>query len=98
MPRFSLKPLNEYSSYFCYFYPLKHKSTGIVRNITISNIKVACNVFGEMEGNASDTISNILFKNIEATAKEPALKSKYSEIKTDNVLVNDAPLVVESIN
>jgi len=71
----------------------KEKPFGIVRNITISNIKVECNVFGEIEGNPSDQISNILFKNIKATATEPELKCNYPGIKTENVIVNGTPLI-----
>jgi polygalacturonase len=71
------------------------KPYGIVRNISISNIKVKCNSFGEIAGNPSDIISNIQFRNIEATAKEPLLKCKYPEIKIENVIVNGAPLVVK---
>ena len=73
----------------------KEKPFGIVRNISISNINVKCNVFGEIEGNPSDKISNIQFKNIVATAKEPELKCKYPEIKIENVIVNGAPLIIK---
>jgi polygalacturonase len=71
------------------------KPYGIVRNITISNIKVKCNVFGEMQGNKSDQVSNIVFKNIEATAKSPELKSKYKDVKVKDVKVNGATLVIK---
>ena len=71
------------------------KPFGIVRNITISNIKVECDVFGEIEGNPSDQISNILFKNINATAKEPALKCNYSNIKAENVVVNGIQMILK---
>jgi len=71
------------------------KPFGIVRNITISNIKVKCNVFGEIEGNPSDQISNILFKNIKATATEPELKCNYPGIKTENVIVNGNLLIIK---
>jgi len=73
----------------------KEKPYGIIRNISISNIKVQCNTFGEIAGNPMDQVSNIQLKNIEATAKEPALKCKYSGVKTENVIVNGAPLVLK---
>ncbi|MEI7503263.1 MAG: glycosyl hydrolase family 28 protein, partial [Paludibacter sp.] len=69
------------------------KPYGIVRNISISNIKVKCNRVGIMEGNKSDKVSNISFKNIEVTATVPELKTKYKDIKVENVMVNGAPLV-----
>jgi polygalacturonase len=68
------------------------KPFATVRNITMSNIKVSCKSFGELQGNPSDTVSNIVFKNIEATAESPALKTKYSDIKTENVIVNGSPM------
>jgi len=73
----------------------KEKPYGIIRNISISNIKVQCNTFGEIAGNPMDQVSNIQLKNIEATAKEPALKCKYTGVKTENVIVNGAPLVLK---
>jgi len=71
------------------------KPFGTVRNITLSNINVQCKSFGEMEGNAMDTVSGIFFKNITAIAETPALKSKYAGIKVENVIVNGAPLVIQ---
>jgi polygalacturonase len=44
------------------------KPFATVRNITFSNIKVACKTLGEMEGNPKDTVANIRFRNINATA------------------------------
>jgi hypothetical protein len=68
------------------------KPFATVRNITMSNIKVSCKSFGELQGNPSDTVSNIVFKNIIATAETPTLKTKYSDIKTENVIVNGSPM------
>lgn len=66
-----------------------------VRNITMSNIKVECKSFGEMEGNPADTVNNIVFRDINATAITADLKSKYTGIKVENVIVNGAPLVIK---
>jgi hypothetical protein len=71
------------------------KPFGIVRNINISNINVKCNAFGEIQGNSLDKVSDIKFENIQVTAQEPALKTKYSVIKTQNVFVNSSSLVVK---
>jgi polygalacturonase len=71
------------------------KPFAIVRNITISNIKVECKRFGDMEGNPADTVSKIIFRNIEATAATPVFKSKYPDIKTENVVMNGKPLVIQ---
>jgi hypothetical protein len=71
------------------------KPFATVRNISLTNINVQCKSFGEMEGNTADTVDNIVFKNITATAETPALKSKYAKIKVDNVIVNGAPLVIQ---
>ena len=73
----------------------KEKPYGIIRNISISNIKVQCNTFGEIAGNPMDQVSNIQLKNIEATAKEPALKCKYTGVKIENVVVNGSPVVLK---
>jgi polygalacturonase len=71
------------------------KPYATVRNITLSNIKVECNRFGELEGNPSDQVSNIVFKNIEATAEKPAFKNKYPDVKAENVIVNGTPLAIK---
>jgi polygalacturonase len=71
------------------------KPFATVRNITMKNIKVQCNSFGDMEGNPSDTVSAILFKDIDTTTKTPALKTKYTDIKVENVMVNGAPLAMK---
>lgn len=70
------------------------KPFGTVRNITLSNIKVECQRFGVLEGNPMDKVSDVVFKNIEATAKKPALVNKYQNIKAENVTVNGTPLVI----
>jgi polygalacturonase len=67
---------------------------GTVRNISMSNIKVQCNRFGDLEGNANDKVSDITFKNIDATAKTDGLKTKYPRIKLENVLVNGKALAI----
>ena len=74
----------------------KEKPFAIVRNISISNIKATCDEFGVMKGNKSDQVSNITFKNIDATAKSPELKSSYTDLKVENVTVNGAPLVIKT--
>ncbi len=70
------------------------KPFATVRNITFSNIKVACKTFGAMEGNPADTVANIVFKDINATAETPAFKTKYADIKMENVTVNGAPFAI----
>ena len=70
------------------------KPYGIVRNITMQNIKVTCTKFGDIEGNAADSVYNILFKNIDAIATTP-LNNKYTGVKAENVLVNGVPLVIK---
>lgn len=79
------------------FFDLKgstEKPYGIVRNITFSNINVQAQSFGDMEGNENDKVSNIVFKDITATAKSPVLKNKYKDVQISNVVVNGTPLVV----
>ena len=67
------------------------KPYAIVRNISFSNINVECRSFGEMQGNPSDTVSNIVFRNITAVAETPVLKTGYTGIMLDNVTVNGQP-------
>lgn len=71
------------------------KPYGIVRNITFSNIKVQCKSLGEIEGNPSDSVSNIVFKDITANAETPGLKNKYTGIKAERVMVNGAPFILK---
>ena len=73
----------------------KEKPFGIIRNITLSNINVSCDTFGDMEGNPSDQVSNVLFKNITAIAKTPGLNNKYQDVKAQNVTINGTPLVIK---
>ena len=70
------------------------KPFATVRNITFSNIKVECKKFGEMEGNPADTVSNIVFRDINAVAADATLKTNYAGIKLEKVIVNGAPLVI----
>jgi hypothetical protein len=48
-----------------------------------------------MEGNAADIVSQIVLKNITATAETAALKTKYSKIKVKHVMVNGKPLLIQ---
>lgn len=73
------------------FFNLKgssEKPFGTVKNIILSNIKVECKRLGEIEGNAADIISGIVFKNIDAKAETPTLKNKYDGVKMEKVVVN----------
>jgi hypothetical protein len=77
------------------FYTLEGKNVkpyGIVRNITLKNINVSCDVFAEIKGNPDDQISNFVFENVTATAVDPTLKTEYKGVKLKNVVVNGAPL------
>ncbi len=74
----------------------KEKPFGIVKNITISNIKVDCKKFGEIDGNPTDSVYDIVFKNIIAIAETPGIKNKYPKIRMENVIVNGAPLVMKN--
>jgi polygalacturonase len=73
----------------------KEKPYGIIRNISMSNINVQCNTFGEIAGNPLDKVSNIRLRNIKATAKELGLKCKYTGVKIENVIVNGSPVVLK---
>lgn len=71
------------------------KPFGTVRNITFSNIRVQCKSPGEIQGNPADSVSNIVFRDVEATAENDTLKSKYTGIKMENVKVNGKPVVIQ---
>ena len=71
------------------------KPFGMVRNISISNVKVDCKSFGDLQGNPADQASQISFKNISATAKKPGLNNRFKDVKTENVTINGAPLIIE---
>jgi len=68
------------------------KPFAIVRNISFSNLNVQCKTVGAMQGNPADTVSNILFKNITAIAEKAELKTNYTGIIFENVIVNAVPL------
>lgn len=69
----------------------KEKPFAQVRNITFSNVNVQCKSLGAIEGNPSDTVSDIVFKNVKVTAETPGLKNKYPGVKFENVIVNGVP-------
>jgi polygalacturonase len=72
------------------------KPFATVKNIVFRNINVTCKNFGDMEGNAADTVAGIVFQNINATATGSAiLKSKYQAFTFENVMVNGAPIVTK---
>lgn len=69
------------------------KPYGIVRNITMTDINVECARFGEMEGNALDTVSNIVFSRINVKATTPIFKNKYTTgVQFNQVTMNGVEL------
>ncbi|OUJ71393.1 glycoside hydrolase family 28 protein [Hymenobacter crusticola] len=68
------------------------KPFGTIRNITLSKIKVKCKQFAVLDGNPTDKVSNITFKNVEATAETATFPNKYADVKFDHVTLNGAPL------
>lgn len=71
------------------------KPFAIVKNITFKNIKITCDNFATLEGNPLDQVSNILLKDITATAKNPKFENKYKDVKVENVVVNGVAVVVD---
>jgi polygalacturonase len=72
------------------------KPFGIIRNVKISNVKVKCKQFAVLNGNPTDKVSDITFKNVEATADNAAFPNIYPNVKFDNVTLNGAPLKASS--
>ncbi len=70
------------------------KPFGIVRNISFSNINVNCKTVADIEGNANDQVSDILFKEVNATAETPLFKTKYPGVKVEHVIVNGTALTI----
>ncbi|MVN78866.1 exopolygalacturonase [Hymenobacter sp. HMF4947] len=68
------------------------KPFGIIRNISIANVKVHCKQFAVLEGNPTDKVENIVFKQVEATAEKAAFPNKYATVKFENVTLNGTPL------
>ena len=68
------------------------KPFGTIRNITIANVQVKCKQFAVLDGNPTDQVSNITFKNVTATAETAAFPNKYPAVKFENVTLNGAPL------
>ncbi|WP_426060973.1 glycoside hydrolase family 28 protein [Hymenobacter sp. B1770] len=73
------------------------KPFGTIRNITISNVKVKTKQFAVLDGNPTDKVSNITFKNVEATAETAAFPNKYADVKFENVTLNGAPLKAQGV-
>jgi polygalacturonase len=71
------------------------KPFGTILNITISNVQVTANKFGETLGNPNDIVKNFVLKDITVTTENPTLKSKYDDLKIKNVIVNGKPLKVD---
>lgn len=67
------------------------KPYGIVKNITLSDIKLKCKTVGIIEGNPADSISGITLKNIQITAEDSILSTKYKGISIKNMTVNGKP-------
>ena len=70
----------------------KEKPFGTIRNITVANVKVNCKQFAVLNGNPSDKVSNIVFKNVDATAEMAAFPNMYPDVKFNKVTLNGAPL------
>ncbi|MDF7815053.1 glycosyl hydrolase family 28 protein [Hymenobacter sp. YC55] len=68
------------------------KPFGTIRNITVSNVKVQCKQFAVLDGNPTDKVTNINFKNVVATAEKVAFPNKYPDVKFEKVTLNGAPL------
>jgi polygalacturonase len=66
----------------------KEKPYGTVRNITFSDINVSCGKFIALQGNPTDTVTNIVFNNVTATAKEATFNNIYKDVKFENVTLN----------
>ena len=49
-----------------------------------------------LDGNPTDKVANIAFKNVEATAETVAFPNKYPDVKFKNVTLNGAPLKAAS--
>ena len=65
------------------------KPFGTINNITLSNIQLSCNEFAVLDGNPDDKVSDIVFKNINATAEKPDFINKYpKEVHFDHVILN----------
>jgi polygalacturonase len=68
------------------------KPFGTIRNILISNVKVKCKQFAVLNGNPTDKVSNITFRNVDATAETATFPNKYPDVKFERVTLNGAPL------
>jgi len=66
----------------------KEKPYGTIRNITLSDINVSCDRFATLQGNPSDSVSGIVFRNITATAGDATFKNVYKDVRFENVSLN----------
>ncbi|AKQ46012.1 exopolygalacturonase [Rufibacter radiotolerans] len=70
------------------------KPFGTIRNIIFSNLTIQCNNLGVLEGNSSDVVSGIVFRNSTIKAEKPTLKNAYPQVEMVNVTVNGTELVL----
>ena len=61
---------------------------GRVSNILVENIDVECaQAAGHMQGNPADEVSNVVFRNVKASARKP-FHNAYPQVVFDNVDIN----------
>jgi polygalacturonase len=71
------------------------KPLGIVRSIKISNINVKCSQFGDMEKSQKDTVTNIIFKDINLITGINTFETTYKNVKFENVKTNGVPIIIK---
>lgn len=65
------------------------KPYGIVRNILIEDINVACDDLGTIAGNPDDRVSDVTLRNITLRAKNPDYTCIYPQVRFENVKINE---------
>lgn len=68
------------------------KPKGIVRNILVENVDVNCRSLGTIAGNADDTVTDFVLKNVKVKAENPEFTVAYPDVKFENVTVNGKPV------
>lgn len=72
------------------------KPYGTVRNITLRNINVEADKVGDVIGNTTDKVSNIVLENVIVKAVKPVMNTNHKDkIVAKNVVVNGGQLVMD---
>lgn len=74
----------------------KTQPPGLIRNISLRNINIACKSIGKLEGTENDNVSNIIFSDVQLTAYDNFFVTPFRNAVTlKNVSINGKPVILK---